>query len=182
VSFAEHLGAERLLAERFWPVEPRQAVDDERLAKPLQEGFCDVVLVRCRFAVTVRQLGRVASLGNQARAVRWWRCVHQRTLPPRSDAGGVGYLTVSRCTKLVQMCQEATFCLTSSTQMCTDSVLKRRDLESKLADLGWSFLRHGGKHDVWSRGTEEIAVPRHNEVNELLARALIKRASKKRAP
>ena len=54
--------------------------------------------------------------------------------------------------------------------------VKRRDLESKLRELGWEFLRHGGSHDVWSRGEETMPVPRHNEINENLARSILKRA------
>lgn len=47
--------------------------------------------------------------------------------------------------------------------------MKRRDLESKLTDLGWD----------WSRGEETIAVPRHNEINEITARKILKRAAKR---
>ena len=27
--------------------------------------------------------------------------------------------------------------------------MKRRELERRLRDLGWTLQRHGGKHDVW---------------------------------
>lgn len=57
--------------------------------------------------------------------------------------------------------------------------MKRRDLERKLTELGWYFKRHGGKHDLWSNGIDEEAIPRHNEINELLARKIIKTAQKK---
>ena len=30
--------------------------------------------------------------------------------------------------------------------------MRRKDLEKALRDLGWWFLRHGGKHDVWTDG------------------------------
>lgn len=63
--------------------------------------------------------------------------------------------------------------------MCTVSLVKRRDLESKLAALGWSFLRHGGSHDIWARETETMAVPRHNEINEHLARSILRRAARR---
>jgi mRNA interferase HicA len=56
--------------------------------------------------------------------------------------------------------------------------VKRRDLERRLASLGWTFLRHGGSHDVWSRGTRTIAVPRHSEVNEHTARDILRDAEK----
>src|SRR5258708_35141590 len=36
------------------------------------------------------------------------------------------------------------------THRCTLASMKRRELEKRLAALGWRFLRHGGKHDVWT--------------------------------
>ncbi|MBI5505724.1 MAG: type II toxin-antitoxin system HicA family toxin [Deltaproteobacteria bacterium] len=57
--------------------------------------------------------------------------------------------------------------------------MKRRELERQLRSLGWRFLRHGAKHDVWSDGEREEAVPRHVEVNEKLAAAILRRAMKK---
>lgn len=54
--------------------------------------------------------------------------------------------------------------------------MKKRDLERALQRLGWSFVRHGSKHDVWAKGDHQEAVPRHNEIDELLARAILKRA------
>jgi mRNA interferase HicA len=57
--------------------------------------------------------------------------------------------------------------------------MKRRDLERRLRDLGWQLGRHGRKHDVWSDGERQEAVPRHTEINEKLAAAIIARASRK---
>lgn len=45
-----------------------------------------------------------------------------------------------------------------------------------MKDLGWWFLRHGGNHDVWTNGKETEPIPRHNEVNELLAKKILKKA------
>jgi mRNA interferase HicA len=56
--------------------------------------------------------------------------------------------------------------------------VKRRDLETRLRALGWSFLRHGGSHDIWARGTRTLAVPRHSEIIENTARAIIREAAK----
>jgi len=56
--------------------------------------------------------------------------------------------------------------------------VKRRDLEQKMAELGWRFLRSGGRHDVWTDGEREEAVPRHREINEQLARAILQRVRK----
>ena len=42
--------------------------------------------------------------------------------------------------------------------------------------MNWRLARHGGKHDVWIDGEREIAVPRHNEINEYTAKAIINEA------
>jgi mRNA interferase HicA len=54
--------------------------------------------------------------------------------------------------------------------------VKRRDLEQRLTECGWRFLRSGGRHDVWTDGEGEEAIPRHRQVNEQLARAILRRA------
>jgi mRNA interferase HicA len=54
--------------------------------------------------------------------------------------------------------------------------MKRRDLEKKLRSLGWLLVRHGGRHDVWSNGERDLVVPRHNEINEYTAKAILKEA------
>lgn len=58
-----------------------------------------------------------------------------------------------------------------------NEIMKKRDLEKRLKALGWSFLRHGGNHDVWSNGSEQEEIPRHREINERLAKAILKRAA-----
>ena len=54
--------------------------------------------------------------------------------------------------------------------------MKRNDLEKKLKKLGWRLSRHGKKHDIWSDGDRETAVPRHLEINEYTAQAILKEA------
>jgi mRNA interferase HicA len=54
--------------------------------------------------------------------------------------------------------------------------MKRRDLEKRLRAAGWHLIRHGGRHDVWSNGEREIAVPRHSEINEYTAKAILREA------
>ncbi|MBC7532995.1 MAG: type II toxin-antitoxin system HicA family toxin [Oligoflexus sp.] len=54
--------------------------------------------------------------------------------------------------------------------------MKRTELESKLKELGWEFDRHGGNHDVWKKWSSTEAVPRHKDINEQLAKAILKRA------
>jgi mRNA interferase HicA len=58
--------------------------------------------------------------------------------------------------------------------------MKRRELEEALRKLGWRLLRHGGRHDVWTDGEREEAIPRHIEIHERLARAILKRARERK--
>lgn len=54
--------------------------------------------------------------------------------------------------------------------------MKRRELERQLRERGWRLARHGRKHDVWVQGEREIAVPRHAEINEYTAKAILRQA------
>jgi mRNA interferase HicA len=54
--------------------------------------------------------------------------------------------------------------------------MKKRELEKALRQLGWKFLRHGRRHDVWTDGEREEAIPRHVEINEKQAQAILRRA------
>jgi mRNA interferase HicA len=53
--------------------------------------------------------------------------------------------------------------------------MKKRDLENRLKKAGWFFLRSGADHDVWTNGAEIEVIPRHKEINERLAKAIIKK-------
>ena len=53
--------------------------------------------------------------------------------------------------------------------------MKQRDLIKKLEDGGFVFERHGSNHDVYVRGMEREEVPRHKEIDERLAKAILKR-------
>ena len=53
--------------------------------------------------------------------------------------------------------------------------MKRNDLIIKLVEAGFRFKRHGGKHDIFTRGSEREEIPRHNEINEQLAQAILRR-------
>jgi len=55
--------------------------------------------------------------------------------------------------------------------------MKRRELEKRLRKLGWKLARHGRRHDIWTNGESELTVPRHNEVNEYTALAILKEAA-----
>ena len=53
--------------------------------------------------------------------------------------------------------------------------MKQRDLIKKLENGGFVFERHGSDHDIYVRGTEREEVPRHREINEKLAKAILRR-------
>jgi len=52
--------------------------------------------------------------------------------------------------------------------------VKRRKLEKLFKKNGWYFLRNGSDHDIWTDGKNEVSIPRHKEVNENLAKSLIR--------
>jgi len=58
--------------------------------------------------------------------------------------------------------------------------MKRRDLIKKIEVIGCVFIRHGGKHDWYQNPETKISqpVPRHREINENLAKHIIKILSK----
>lgn len=53
--------------------------------------------------------------------------------------------------------------------------MKRGDLIKKLEEAGFIFERHGSNHDIYKRGNEREEVPRHKEINEKLAKAIIRK-------
>lgn len=53
--------------------------------------------------------------------------------------------------------------------------MKQKDLIKKLLSAGFSFERHRGNHDIYRRGLEIEQVPRHKEINEKLAKAILKK-------
>ncbi|MBA7527021.1 hypothetical protein ES705_19194 [subsurface metagenome] len=57
--------------------------------------------------------------------------------------------------------------------------MKRRDL-IKIEVIGCVFIRHGGKHDWYQNPETKISqpIPRHREINENLAKHIIKMLSK----
>ena len=53
--------------------------------------------------------------------------------------------------------------------------MKQRELVKKLRSIGFEFERPGGNHDIYKRGDDEEQIPRHKEVNEKLARAILRK-------
>ncbi|MCL2073405.1 MAG: type II toxin-antitoxin system HicA family toxin [Marinilabiliaceae bacterium] len=57
--------------------------------------------------------------------------------------------------------------------------MKRNQLIKTITTFGAVFVRHGGKHD-WYKNIEtgvQQPVPRHNDINEMLAKSIIKKLS-----
>jgi mRNA interferase HicA len=57
--------------------------------------------------------------------------------------------------------------------------VKRTDLIRTLLEQGCILLRHGGKHDIYHNPKTGMSqpVPRHREINEFLARKIIRELS-----
>lgn len=53
--------------------------------------------------------------------------------------------------------------------------MKYRELIKKLQAIGFELHKHGGNHDIYKRGNEKEVIPRHSEVNERLAKAILKK-------
>lgn len=58
--------------------------------------------------------------------------------------------------------------------------MKRRDLLAMIASaaresgMSWELVRDTGAHEIWSLDGQRISVPRHREINEITARAILK--------
>ena len=54
--------------------------------------------------------------------------------------------------------------------------MKRRDLERKLRHAGCFIKREGGSHSLWVNPLTGVvvAIPRHSEIKEPLARKILK--------
>ena len=53
--------------------------------------------------------------------------------------------------------------------------MKRRDLIKLLKSNGWWLLRNGTNHDIYTNGKVSETIPRHLEIKEQLAIAIIRR-------
>lgn len=53
--------------------------------------------------------------------------------------------------------------------------MKRKDLIKMFRRNGWWKEREGANHDIYTNGKHNEPIPRHSEINELLAKAIIKR-------
>ena len=66
-------------------------------------------------------------------------------------------------------------CLDNAPKMCIIFNMKQKDLVNKLIAAGFIFARHGGNHDIYVRDNVIEKIPRHREINEILAKAILKR-------
>lgn len=55
--------------------------------------------------------------------------------------------------------------------------MKRRDLIRKIEEDGAVFIRHGGRHDWYHNPRTKVSQPvgRHVDINEFVARSIIKK-------
>jgi predicted RNA binding protein YcfA (HicA-like mRNA interferase family) len=53
--------------------------------------------------------------------------------------------------------------------------MKRTELIKILERNGWTLKREGGSHSIYSNGDVREAIPRHREIDENLARAIIRK-------
>lgn len=53
--------------------------------------------------------------------------------------------------------------------------MKRRDLIKKLEAVGFKFKRYGADHDIYERDGAIEKVPRHREINERLAKSILRK-------
>jgi predicted RNA binding protein YcfA (HicA-like mRNA interferase family) len=54
--------------------------------------------------------------------------------------------------------------------------MKRRDLIQRIEGAGCILIRHGGKHDIYHNPKTGATqpIPRHKEINEILARKVLR--------
>lgn len=53
--------------------------------------------------------------------------------------------------------------------------MKRKDLIKILELNGWYLKRSGGSHDIYTDGKNMEPIPRHSEINERLAKMILKK-------
>lgn len=53
--------------------------------------------------------------------------------------------------------------------------MKRSDLIKRIEKIGFKLERHGSNHDIYRRGNDTEEIPRHKEINERLAKAILKK-------
>ena len=57
--------------------------------------------------------------------------------------------------------------------------MQRRDLIKQIEANGYRLLRNGANHDIYSNGERNETITRHKEIDEMLARKILKRTAGK---
>ncbi len=57
--------------------------------------------------------------------------------------------------------------------MKRDDLLKTIRKAARTADVDFELVREGGQHTVYRYGKQQFSVPRHREINEITARAIL---------
>jgi hypothetical protein len=58
--------------------------------------------------------------------------------------------------------------------------VKRTALTKKVSDaakgagVDWTLVRQGASHEIWRCGKVQVSIPRHSEINEITALAIMK--------
>lgn len=76
---------------------------------------------------------------------------------------------------MYSLCNALDFCVSIVYYSKEESFLKQRQLIKKLKKIGFQFERHGGNHDIYRRGSDIEQIPRHKEINEELAKAILRK-------
>ena len=58
--------------------------------------------------------------------------------------------------------------------MRRDELLRKIRRAARHANIEFELFREGGSHSIFRCGTTTVVVPRHSEINELTARAIMK--------
>ena len=53
--------------------------------------------------------------------------------------------------------------------------MKRKELIRLFEQNGWTLKREGGNHSIFTKGNKEEPIPRHSEIDEWLAKSIIKK-------
>ena len=53
-------------------------------------------------------------------------------------------------------------------------LIKRISRAAKSSDLSWDLAREGAEHTLYRLGSKPVVIPRHNEINEVTAQAIMK--------
>jgi len=55
-------------------------------------------------------------------------------------------------------------------------IVKKKELIKRMKTYGWWKYGEGSNHEIWTNGEQKLPIPRHSEVNELTAKAILKTA------